>query len=99
VRRVAEHETADDLQERALRERIKHLKTFILSFQTRRAQPDADTAAQIRERITSRVKQTKDVLKQYQGAREAEFLHLFQDALDQIPDYLRSPSAPLGAEN
>lgn len=75
---------------RALRERIRQLKNFINSFQSRRAQPDETTTKRIKDRISARVKQTRDALRSYEGKAQRELLRAFQNALESIPDYLRA---------
>lgn len=83
-------ESKEGIEERSLRDRIRLLKSFIVSFHTRKTQPDAATTEKIRNRISARVKQTRDALRQYQGPAQQEFLRLFQNAIDSIPDYLRT---------
>jgi hypothetical protein len=82
-------ETPEGAEERLLRDRIRLLKAFILSFHSRKGQPDSPTTEKIRSRIYARVKQTRNALRQYQGPAEQDFLRLFQLAIESIPDYLR----------
>jgi hypothetical protein len=80
----------DGAEERSLRDRLRLLRSFVVSFHSRGKQPDDDTTDKIRNRISARVKQTRDALRQYQGPAQQEFLRLFQLAIEAIPDYLRT---------
>lgn len=89
---LPEPSTQDAPEERALRERIRQLRNFVQSFQSRRGKPDPKTTEMIRQRISARIKLTREHLEQYHGDRQQEFLLIFQRAIDSIPDYLRIQS-------
>lgn len=81
-------------EERALRDRIKQLRSFITSFRSPHV-PDSDTAEKIRQRILARIKQTRDIMRSYKGAAAGDLLREMKATLELIPPYLRitSPEA------
>lgn len=79
----------DDQTDDRVRQRLRQLRVFIVSFQTKKSRPSAEQVAQIRQRISAQVKQTRDRLELYKGPKQQEFWQAFEDCLKLIPEALK----------